>query len=316
MTERLTIDRIGHRGDGIADGAGGPIYVSGALPGETVEVDQVAGHPDRRHLVHVAAASAERIAPICPHFGVCGGCAVQHWDTAHYRAWKRDLLVAALRQAGLDAPVADLIDAHGEGRRRVVFHARSGTHGVLEVVSRGGVKLAAALDHFHLDAAGRVCLDVGASTGGFTQVLLERGARSVFAVDVGRGQLHPSLRGRPQIVSLEATDIRKLDPSRLPEPPDFATVDVSFISLKLVLPAIGKLMPSRATLVALIKPQFEAPRRDGKKGIVRQGAVHAAVCDDIAAFLGAQHWRVSGLVPSPIRGGDGNREFFIEAERD
>ena len=133
MTERLTIDRIGHRGDGIADGAGGPIYVSGALPGETVEVDQVAGHPDRRHLVHVAAASAERIAPICPHFGVCGGCAVQHWDTAHYRAWKRDLLVAALRQAGLDAPVADLIDAHGEGRRRVVFHARSGTHGVLEV---------------------------------------------------------------------------------------------------------------------------------------------------------------------------------------
>lgn len=133
MPERLTIDRIGHRGDGIADGAGGPIYVSGALPGETVEVDQVAGHPDRRHLVHVAAASAERIAPICPHFGVCGGCAVQHWDTAHYRAWKRDLLVAALRQAGLDAPVADLIDAHGEGRRRVVFHARSGTHGVLEV---------------------------------------------------------------------------------------------------------------------------------------------------------------------------------------
>ena len=133
MTERLTIDRIGHRGDGIADGAGGPIYVSGALPGETVEVDQVAGHPDRRHLVHVAAASAERIAPICPHFGVCGGCAVQHWDTAHYRAWKRDLVVAALRQAGLDAPVADLIDAHGEGRRRVVFHARSGTHGVLEV---------------------------------------------------------------------------------------------------------------------------------------------------------------------------------------
>jgi 23S rRNA (uracil1939-C5)-methyltransferase len=133
VTERLTIDRIGHRGDGIADGAGGPIYVSGALPGETVEVDQVAGHPDRRHLVHVAAASAERIAPICPHFGVCGGCAVQHWDTAHYRAWKRDLLVAALRQAGLGAPVADLIDARGEGRRRVVFHARSGTHGVLEV---------------------------------------------------------------------------------------------------------------------------------------------------------------------------------------
>src|ERR1700733_1093316 len=96
-------------------------------------------------------------------------------------------------------------------------------------VSRGGVKLAAALDHFHLDVAGRVCLDVGASTGGFTQVLLERGARRVFAVDVGRGQLHPSLHDRPQLVSLEATDIRKLDPSRLAEPPDFAAVDVSFI---------------------------------------------------------------------------------------
>jgi 23S rRNA (cytidine1920-2'-O)/16S rRNA (cytidine1409-2'-O)-methyltransferase len=182
-------------------------------------------------------------------------------------------------------------------------------------VSRGGVKLAAALDHFHLDVAGRVCLDVGASTGGFTQVLLERGARRVFAVDVGRGQLHPSLRGRPQLVSLEATDIRKLDPSRLPEPPDFAAVDVSFISLKLVLPAIGKLTPARATLLALIKPQFEAARRDTKKGIVRDGAIHAAVCDAIAAFLAAQHWRVGGLIPSPIRGGDGNAEFFIEAER-
>ena len=113
-------------------------------------------------------------------------------------------------------------------------------------VSRGGVKLAAALDHFHLDVAGRVCLDVGASTGGFTEVLLERGARRVYAVDVGRGQLHRSPARPAEIVSLEATDIRKLDPSRLAEPPDFATVDVSFISLKLVLPAIGKLAASRA----------------------------------------------------------------------
>ena len=133
MVERLVIDRLGHRGDGVAASPDGPIYVPGALPGETVEVDSVAGHPDRRRLLHIERPSAERIAPICPHFGVCGGCAVQHWDLARYRAWKRDLVVEALRQAGLDAPVADLIDAHGEGRRRAVFHARRGTHDVLEV---------------------------------------------------------------------------------------------------------------------------------------------------------------------------------------
>lgn len=133
MVERLVIDRLGHRGDGVAASPDGPIYVPGALPGETVEVDSVAGHPDRRRLLHIERPSTERIAPICPHFGVCGGCAVQHWDLARYRAWKRDLVVEALRQAGLDAPVADLIDAHGEGRRRAVFHARRGTHDVLEV---------------------------------------------------------------------------------------------------------------------------------------------------------------------------------------
>jgi 23S rRNA (uracil1939-C5)-methyltransferase len=133
VAERLVIERLGHRGDGIAGGAGGPLYIPGALPGETVEVAEVPGHPDRRRLVHIAAASAERIAPICPHFGVCGGCAVQHWEAAPYRAWKRDLLVTALRQAGLDAPVGDLIDAHGEGRRRAVLHARRGGHDVLEV---------------------------------------------------------------------------------------------------------------------------------------------------------------------------------------
>jgi 23S rRNA (uracil1939-C5)-methyltransferase len=133
VVERLTIDRMGHRGDGIADGPEEPIYVPGALPGETVEVENVPGHLDRRHLLNVETPSAERIAPICPHFGVCGGCAVQHWQTAPYRAWKRNLVVEALRQAGIDAPVGDLIDTHGEGRRRAVFHARRGTHDVLEV---------------------------------------------------------------------------------------------------------------------------------------------------------------------------------------
>jgi 23S rRNA (cytidine1920-2'-O)/16S rRNA (cytidine1409-2'-O)-methyltransferase len=182
-------------------------------------------------------------------------------------------------------------------------------------VSRGGVKLAAALDHFALDVKGRVCLDVGASTGGFTEALILRGARRVYAVDVGRDQLHPRLRGRDRIVCMEETDIRTLQPLRLAELPDFATVDVSFISLKLVLPAVGTLLKSRATLMALIKPQFEATRRGSKKGIVRDAAVHAAVCDDIEVFLTSLGWRVGGVMPSPILGGDGNREFFVEATR-
>jgi 23S rRNA (cytidine1920-2'-O)/16S rRNA (cytidine1409-2'-O)-methyltransferase len=182
-------------------------------------------------------------------------------------------------------------------------------------VSRGGVKLAAALDHFGLDVKDRVCLDVGASTGGFAEVLLGRGARRVYAVDVGRDQLHPRLHGRSALVSFEQTDIRTLDRSRLTEPPDFATVDVSFISLKLVLPAIEELLAPRADLVALIKPQFEAARHDIKKGIVRDPAVHAAVCAAIEALLAARGWRVAGVVPSPIPGGDGNREFFVAANR-
>jgi 23S rRNA (uracil1939-C5)-methyltransferase len=137
VVEHLRIARVGHRGDGVtdgaADGADGPIYISGTLPGELVEVADWPGHPDRRILLNVEEASPARIAPICPHFGPCGGCALQHWQSTAYRAWKRDLVVTALAQAGIDAPVADLIDAHGDGRRRAVFHARRGTHDVLEV---------------------------------------------------------------------------------------------------------------------------------------------------------------------------------------
>jgi len=182
-------------------------------------------------------------------------------------------------------------------------------------VSRGGVKLAAALDDFAIDVEGCVCLDVGASTGGFTEVLAARGAQRVYAVDVGTRQLHPRLRGNDKIAAIEQTDIRRLDPARLSELPDFAAIDVSFISLRLVLPSIGKLLKPRAALIALIKPQFEAARRNNKKGIVRDAAVHAAVCNDISASLTSLGWRVGGLVPSPILGGDGNREFFIEAQR-
>jgi 23S rRNA (cytidine1920-2'-O)/16S rRNA (cytidine1409-2'-O)-methyltransferase len=183
-------------------------------------------------------------------------------------------------------------------------------------VSRGGMKLAAALDHFGFDPKGKVCLDVGASTGGFTQVLLERGASRVYAVDVGRGQLHASLRARPDVVVLEQTDIRTLSPARFDEPPDLVTIDVSFISLKQVAPAALALAKIPAQLVALIKPQFEVGRAALKKGVVRDAAVHAAVCEDIAAFIAALGWRVIDVVPSPIAGGDGNAEFLLGATRD
>jgi 23S rRNA (cytidine1920-2'-O)/16S rRNA (cytidine1409-2'-O)-methyltransferase len=180
-------------------------------------------------------------------------------------------------------------------------------------VSRGGVKLAAALDHFGVDPKGRVCLDVGASTGGFTQVLIARGARRVYAVDVGRDQLHATLRTQADIISFEDTDIRTLSPALLPEQPDLVVVDVSFISLKLVLPVALALARRPMHLLALIKPQFEAGRGNRKKGIVRDPLVHQAVCDDIAAFVATLGCDILGIIPSPLAGGDGNQEFFIGA---
>ncbi|MBB5048860.1 23S rRNA (uracil1939-C5)-methyltransferase [Rhodopseudomonas rhenobacensis] len=133
MTETLIIDHVGHRGDGVTSRGGEAVFVPYALGGETVEVDAVAGHPDRRVLLRVDQPSAERIAPFCKHFGVCGGCAIQHWQPAPYQAWKRQLVIAALAQAKIDCEVAPLIDAHGAGRRRITLHARKGTHEVLKV---------------------------------------------------------------------------------------------------------------------------------------------------------------------------------------
>jgi len=133
VTERLTISRLGHRGDGVADSPAGPIYVPYTLPGEVVTVKPLPGHPDRRHLVHVDKPSHERATPICKHFGQCGGCALQHWSLAEYHLWKRGLVVEALAHAGLVAPVDALIDAHGQGRRRAVLHARRGDPKLLEV---------------------------------------------------------------------------------------------------------------------------------------------------------------------------------------
>jgi 23S rRNA (cytidine1920-2'-O)/16S rRNA (cytidine1409-2'-O)-methyltransferase len=182
-------------------------------------------------------------------------------------------------------------------------------------VSRGGVKLAAALDHFAIEPRGKICLDVGASTGGFTEVLLLRGARLVYAIDIGTQQLHPSLRGREEVASMENTDIRKVTPDRLPERPEVTAVDVSFISLKLILPAVTSLVASRATLIALIKPQFEAGRDAVAKGIVRDPAIHIAVCADVTMAAEALGWQVRGVIDSPIEGGDGNREFLLCAVR-
>jgi 23S rRNA (cytidine1920-2'-O)/16S rRNA (cytidine1409-2'-O)-methyltransferase len=182
-------------------------------------------------------------------------------------------------------------------------------------VSRGALKLKAALDHFGFDPAGRICLDVGASTGGFTELLLERGATKVYAVDVGTGQLHAKLRADDRVVSLEQTDIRKVVASRFDAPPDFICIDVSFIPLKLVLPPALALTTPGAQLVVLIKPQFEAGPGHNKKGIVRDTAVQQAVCADIEALVASFGWKVSGIIPSPIEGGDGNREFLLGATR-
>ena len=133
VVERLLIDHVGHRGDGVALASGEAIYVPYTLGGETVEVEDVHGHPDRRRLLAIDAPSPERIAPFCPHFGVCGGCAIQHWEASRYRAWKHHLVVETLKQAKLDCEVAPLVDAHGAGRRRITLHARLGTHDVLKV---------------------------------------------------------------------------------------------------------------------------------------------------------------------------------------
>jgi 23S rRNA (cytidine1920-2'-O)/16S rRNA (cytidine1409-2'-O)-methyltransferase len=184
-------------------------------------------------------------------------------------------------------------------------------------VSRGGIKLAAALDHFTIDVRGAVALDIGASTGGFTDVLLARGARRVYAVDVGRGQLAWKLRQDARVVVREGLNARYLTRSEIPEPVDLICCDASFIGLATVLPASLALTADPAMLVALVKPQFEAgPGQVGKGGVVRDAAVHAAVCERASAWIGAQPgWRVVGIVESPIQGPAGNREFLLHARR-
>ena len=179
--------------------------------------------------------------------------------------------------------------------------------------SRGGIKLAAALDAFALDPGGLVCLDIGASTGGFTDVLLARGAAKVVAVDVGHGQLDPRLAADSRVHSLEGVDARALTAEMIGDRPNAIVVDVSFISQRLALPQALKLAASRAWLVSLIKPQFELDRADLVKGRVTSEAALVRACDAVRGAIEAQGWTVLGLIPSPILGGAGAREFLIAA---
>jgi 23S rRNA (cytidine1920-2'-O)/16S rRNA (cytidine1409-2'-O)-methyltransferase len=225
----------------------------------------------------------------------------------------------ATRARAQDAIAAGLVTADGAPVRKASeMLAETATIHAQEphpYVSRGGVKLAGALDAFRIDPKGCVCLDVGASTGGFTEVLLTRGAALVYAVDVGRGQLHPRIRGNRRVVGLENTDARALDRALVPEPIEVLVADVSFISLRLVLPAAAALLAPAASMVLLVKPQFEAGPAHVRKGLVRDDAVQRTVCAEIAGFVAALGFEILGVIPSPIEGRDGNREFLLGARR-
>ncbi|MCC7237377.1 MAG: TlyA family RNA methyltransferase [Bryobacterales bacterium] len=194
-----------------------------------------------------------------------------------------------------------------------------GEHAVVELaakppyVSRGGLKLAHALEHFGIEVNGLVCLDVGASTGGFTDCLLQHGATRVYALDVGHGQMDWKLRNDPRVVVIEECNARYLEPGALPEPAGFATMDVSFISATLILPKLPALLQPRAGLVVLVKPQFEAGRGAvGKGGIVRDPAVQEEACNRVRGCVESLGFQCR-LTPSPITGAEGNREFLLYA---
>jgi 23S rRNA (cytidine1920-2'-O)/16S rRNA (cytidine1409-2'-O)-methyltransferase len=182
-------------------------------------------------------------------------------------------------------------------------------------VSRGGLKLEHAIRSFSIEVSGRIAMDVGASTGGFTDCLLSFGARRIYAVDVGYGQLALKLRNDSRVIALERKNIRYLPAELVPEPVQIATIDTSFISLKLVIPSVLKFLDSDAVLVALIKPQFEAGRREASKGsgVIRDVRIHEAVCNSLAEFTAGLGFEISGIIPSPILGPKGNREFLMAA---
>jgi 23S rRNA (cytidine1920-2'-O)/16S rRNA (cytidine1409-2'-O)-methyltransferase len=183
-------------------------------------------------------------------------------------------------------------------------------------VSRGGVKLDAALEHFGVDLRGTLCMDVGASTGGFTHVMLLRGASQVWSVDVGYGQFDWGLRNDPRVVLMERTNIRNLEPEAVPEPMDFAAVDVSFISLRLVLPRVAAFLRPGGEVLALVKPQFEVGRGEvGKGGIVREEAKQLAAVEDVSRAARGAGFERLGVMESPIRGQKGNKEYILHLKR-
>jgi 23S rRNA (cytidine1920-2'-O)/16S rRNA (cytidine1409-2'-O)-methyltransferase len=187
--------------------------------------------------------------------------------------------------------------------------------GQLKYVSRGGLKLEAALDHFGMDAAGKVCLDAGASTGGFTDCLLQRGARKVHAVDVGASQMNWTLRQDPRVVLHEHTNARHLQPERIGEPVDLIVCDVSFISVTLILPALAACLAPAGAMVILVKPQFEVGRGEvGKGGIVKDPALHQQACERVASAVRSLGFTLE-LIPCPLRGAEGNQEFLLHAHR-
>ena len=217
----------------------------------------------------------------------------------------------ALIEAGLATVNGEVIDKParkvGEGDALAVL---GDTH---PYVSRGGLKLEKALKSFGVDVNGLVCLDVGASTGGFTDVLLRNGARHVYALDVGVGQLHPSLAADLRVTSMEHVNARTLSPDMFPERPTLAVMDVSFISIRLILPALFGVLGEDGRAIALVKPQFEAGRKNvGKRGVVSRPEIHRQVLREIVGFAPTLGWRVRALDCSPIAGGDGNLEFLAD----
>lgn len=237
---------------------------------------------------------------------------------------RADLLIVARGLAESRARARAAIEAGGVAANGVVVAKPSDLvdeDAVLDVtqphpwVSRGGVKLAAALDAFRIDPGNRICLDVGASTGGFTHVLLSRGAAHVYAVDVGRDQLHASLRTDPRVISLEQTDARTLARDQIPEPPSLVVCDASFIGSAKVLAAPFAIATEVADAIVLIKPQFEAGPKAGRDGVLDEATARAAAQSAIDALDGLEGFRVIASIDSPIRGGDGNLERLVHLKR-
>lgn len=230
----------------------------------------------------------------------------------HGFAKSRNEAQAAIR-AGLVRANGAAIEKPSQPLKETVTIEYSKPH---PYVSRGALKLAAALEKFALSPENRICLDIGASTGGFTEVLLAGGASKVYAIDVGHGQLHPKLSRDPRVVRRDGVNARDLTKTVVPDAPDAIAVDVSFIGLKLALPAALALAAPGAWLVALVKPQFEVGRfAIGKGGVVRDAAAQKAALEVISDFIASQGWTVIGTMESPITGGEGNREFLIAAQK-